>query len=42
MQAFKLKHGIIITLEQEQELDIKGYKIDVVPISKWLLFDVLN
>lgn len=37
MDNFKLKEAMILTYEQEQELNVKGKKIKVLPIWKWLL-----
>lgn len=37
MEKFKLKKGLIITENQEEERKIKGEKIKIVPAWKWLL-----
>ena len=37
MEFFKLKHGTIITLEQEETIKIKGKTIQITPAWKWLL-----
>lgn len=37
MDAFKLKEGLILTLEQEEEIIKNGKKIQVIPVFKWLL-----
>ncbi len=37
MKFFKLKKGLIITKDQEEEISIEGKKITVKPIWKWLL-----
>lgn len=37
MEKFKLKEGFIFTEEQEDERKIKGKKIQVKPVYKWLL-----
>jgi predicted AAA+ superfamily ATPase len=37
MHKFKLKEGLILTLEQEEEINIEGKKIRVMPAWKWLL-----
>lgn len=37
MHKFKLKESLILTYEQEGELKIKGKKIRVLPVWKWLL-----
>lgn len=39
MKEFKLKEGIILTYEQEEELNIDGKKIIIKPLWKWLLED---
>ncbi|HUD08699.1 MAG TPA: DUF4143 domain-containing protein, partial [Candidatus Saccharimonadales bacterium] len=39
MEKLKLKKGIIITEDQEEERIIKGKKIKIVPVYKWLLED---
>jgi len=37
MREFKLKEGLILTYEQEEELIVEGKKIIIKPIWKWLL-----
>lgn len=37
MDKFKLKEGIILTYEQENEIKIKSKKIKIMPVWKWLL-----
>lgn len=37
MREFKLKNGIILTSSQEEEINMDDYKINVIPIWKWLL-----
>ena len=37
MNKFKLKEGFIITLDEERDIEIKGKKICVLPVWKWLL-----
>jgi hypothetical protein len=37
MDKFKLKEGLILTHEQEDEIKIRNKKIRVVPVFKWLL-----
>ncbi len=37
MNVFKLKEGLILTYEQEDELLIHGKKITILPVWKWLL-----
>ena len=37
MNKFKLKEGFIITLDEERDIEIKGKKIHVLPVWKWLL-----
>lgn len=37
MEKFKLKSGLIITENQEEERKVKGKKIKIVPAWKWLL-----
>ena len=37
MNKFKLKHGLILTYDQEGERKINGNKIKLVPLWKWLL-----
>ena len=39
MKKLRLKKGIIITEDQEEERIIKGKKIKIVPVYKWLLED---
>jgi len=39
MKKLKLKKGIIITEDQEDERTIKGKKIKIIPVYKWLLED---
>ncbi len=36
MNFFKLKEGLILTFEQTEELEIKGKKIKVLPIFRWM------
>ena len=37
MKKTKAKKGTIITLDQEQEMQIEGKKIAIKPLWKWLL-----
>ncbi len=37
MHEFKLKEGLLLTYNQEQEIALKGKKIIVKPVWKWLL-----
>ena len=37
MEKFKLKTGLIIAEGQEEEKNVKGKKIKIVPAWKWLL-----
>ena len=37
MDKFRLKKGIILTYEQEEEIRIKNKNIKVIPVWKWLL-----
>jgi len=37
MNEYKLKNGILLTEDQEEEKIIKGKKIRIIPVWKWLL-----
>ena len=37
MDKFKLNEGLLLTDNQEEEIKIKGKKIKVIPVWKWLL-----
>ena len=37
MEKFKLKEGLLLTNSQEEELKIRGKKISIKPVWKWLL-----
>lgn len=37
MNKFKLKRGLILTNDQEEEIKVDGKKIIVKPVWKWLL-----
>ncbi|MBI5224499.1 ATP-binding protein [Candidatus Micrarchaeota archaeon] len=37
METLKIKHGMILTYDQEEELVFEGLKISIKPIWKWLL-----
>jgi len=37
MEKFKLKEGLLLTNSQEEELKLKGKKIVIKPVWKWLL-----
>ncbi|MEK6967582.1 MAG: ATP-binding protein [Nanoarchaeota archaeon] len=37
MEKFKLPEGLILTLEQTEEIMYKGKKIRVLPVSRWIL-----
>ena len=37
MNKFKLKNGLILTYDQEDEFDVNGKSIKVTPVWKWLL-----
>ncbi len=38
MEKFKLKEGLILTMDYEEELKIDDKKIKIIPVWKWLLF----
>ncbi|MBI5022829.1 MAG: ATP-binding protein [Candidatus Magasanikbacteria bacterium] len=38
MEKYGLKEGLILNEDEEDELIVKGAKINIVPIYKWLLF----
>lgn len=37
LEKFKLKKGLILTYDQEDEIKIKNKKIKIMPVWKWLL-----
>lgn len=37
MEHFKIKTGVILTYNQEQKITERGYKIEVIPLWKWIL-----
>ena len=37
MNKFKLKEGIILTYEQEEDVKVNGKVIKFLPVWKWLL-----
>ena len=37
MKEYKLKTGLILTFDQEEELTMENKKITVKPVWKWLL-----
>ncbi len=37
MQYFKIENGLILTYNQEKEIKVDGYKIQILPVWKWLL-----
>lgn len=37
LDKFKLKYGVIITEDREEEMSIKGKRIKFIPLWKWLL-----
>jgi len=37
MNKFKLKKGVVLTHEQEEDLKINGQKIKIMPVWKWIL-----
>jgi predicted AAA+ superfamily ATPase len=37
MKHFKIKKGLILTYNQEQEIKEEKYKIQVIPVWKWIL-----
>jgi predicted AAA+ superfamily ATPase len=37
MKKFKLRKGLILTYEHEEEIKIKSRKINILPVWKWLL-----
>ncbi len=41
LNKFKLNQGLILTYDQDDHFEIKGRKIRVVPVWKWLLSPVL-
>jgi len=40
MNKLKLKKGLILTQDQEEEIEREGKKIKIVPVWKWLLQDL--
>ena len=36
LQEFELKSGLIVTLDQEEIVQVEGYKIQVIPVYKWM------
>ena len=39
LKKYKLKQGLILTLNEEDEERIKGRKIIIKPVWKWLIED---
>jgi len=39
MKEFDLERGLVITDDYEAEEDIKGKKIEYIPLWKWLLIN---
>lgn len=37
MDKFKIREGLILTYEQEESINVKGKKIKVLPVWKWIL-----
>ena len=37
MEFYKVKHGLIVTNENEEEIKIKSKTISIKPMWKWLL-----
>ena len=37
MEKFKLNEGLVLTNSQEEDIKIKGKRIKVMPVWKWLL-----
>ena len=37
MQEYHLKHGLIVTMDQNDTIYKDEYKIEVIPVWKWLL-----
>ena len=37
LKEFKLKEGLILTNNQEEEIKMSGRKIKILPVWKWLL-----
>jgi hypothetical protein len=37
LKAFKLKEGLILTSDSEEEMMVDGLKIKIQPVWKWLL-----
>ncbi|MBI4451757.1 ATP-binding protein [Candidatus Woesearchaeota archaeon] len=37
MDRFKLKRGMILTNDQEEDIEVRGKKVAVMPVWKWLL-----
>ena len=38
-KALELSSGLILTYDQEEEREVKGLRISVFPVWKWLLAD---
>jgi predicted AAA+ superfamily ATPase len=37
MKELELDKGLILTYDEDDEIEYKGLKVDVVPVWKWLL-----
>ncbi|MFI3315389.1 MAG: hypothetical protein R3Y04_06955 [Rikenellaceae bacterium] len=37
--AFEIKRSVIITSDEEREIEINGINIEVIPAWKWILGD---
>ncbi len=39
LKEFGLKNGIILTESSEEEISVNGFKINIIPVWKWLLLE---
>lgn len=39
MQTYQLKEGVILTENEQDTIELNGFRISVIPIWKWLLFE---
>jgi hypothetical protein len=39
LKSFKLKEGLLLTSDSEEELVVDGLKIKIIPVWKWLISD---
>lgn len=42
MDLYNLKEGVILTESEQDQIEMDGFRIRIIPIWKWLLYENLS